>query len=95
MCPTPFRRKYWIASITKLFTSTLVMQLQRAGQVDLDAMIGTYLPDYPGPGRDKVTIRELLHHTSGIRNFDQVKSAQDAIENGLPNYQHPIRASNS
>lgn len=87
--PNTTETKYWIASITKLFTATLVMQLHEQGKLDLDATIGTCLPDYPGPGRDKVTIRQLLHHTSGIRNYDQVRSARDAVENGLPNYQHP------
>lgn len=36
-----------------------------------------------------MTVHQLLNHTSGIRNYDQVKSVDDAIQNGLPNYQTP------
>jgi CubicO group peptidase (beta-lactamase class C family) len=50
-----------LASITKSFTALVVQHL-----LDLDTTIGAHLPDYPAPGRD-VTIRQLLNHTSGIR----------------------------
>jgi len=81
--------KYRIASITKLFTSTLIMQLVEQKRLELDKTVRTYLPDYTGPAADKVTLRQLLNHTAGITNFDTVKSAEDAIKNGLPQYQHP------
>ena len=81
--------RYWIASITKLFTSTLVLQLHQEGKLDLQATIGTYLPDYAGEGADKVTLHQLLNHTSGLDNFDQVKSLEQALKQGLPNYQTP------
>lgn len=81
--------KYKIASITKLFTSVLILQLQEQGRIDLNRTIGTYLPDYAGEGSDKVTIDQLLRHTSGIDNIDKVKTAKDAIDNGLPVYQKP------
>lgn len=57
-----------IASLTKPFTATVVMSLHRDGLLDLDAPLGTYLPDYPGEGR-RATVRHLLTHTSGIPNF--------------------------
>lgn len=65
--------RYWIASITKLFTSTLVLQLHAEGRLDLQAAIATYLPDYAGEGAGKITLHQLLNHTSGLENFDQVK----------------------
>ena len=82
--------RYWIASITKLFTAVLVLQEVEAGRLDLDRPISAYLPDYTGAGRDQVTPRQLLQHTSGIANFDQVTSMQDALANGLPTYQSPF-----
>src|SRR5690349_11246783 len=85
--PDTNQTKYKIASITKSFTSALILQLYEQGRIDLDKTIGTYLPDYQGEAKDKVTIRQLLNHTSGLENFDQVKSAEDAIKNGLPTYQ--------
>lgn len=87
--PDTNETRYKIASITKIFTAVLVLQLQEQGRLDLDKTIGVYLPDYTGEGRDKVTIHELLDHTSGLANIDTVKTAQDAIDNGLPVYQHP------
>ncbi|HEX3007911.1 MAG TPA: serine hydrolase domain-containing protein [Bacteroidales bacterium] len=85
--------KYWIASITKLFTSVLVMQLYENGRIDLNKTIGTYLPAYKGEGRDKVTIHQLLNHTSGIGNMDKITSIEQALQNGLPAYQKPMSIS--
>ena len=87
--PNTSETKYRIASITKLFTSVLVLQLQEQGRIDLNGKIADYLPDYAGEGAHKVSIHQLLNHTSGIRNFDQVKSMEDALSGGLPPYQTP------
>lgn len=81
--------KYKIASITKLFTSALILQLYEQGRIDLDATIATYLPDYAGPGADKVRIHQLLNHTSGLANYDQVTTMEQALTGGLPVYQAP------
>jgi CubicO group peptidase (beta-lactamase class C family) len=60
---------FHIASISKVFTATLVMQLVDEGKLDLDAPIRTYLPDFQVADPDAtehVTARQLLSHTSGI-----------------------------
>ncbi len=62
-----------IASNTKMFTATVVLQLVGEGKVDLDAPIETYLPSLVrGDGIDgrKITVRQLLQHTSGIPDYD-------------------------
>lgn len=87
--PNTVQTKYRIASITKVFTSVLVLQLQEQGLLDLNKTIKTYLPNYAGPAADKVTLHQLLNHTSGIENMDKVKSADEAIRVGLPAYQLP------
>ncbi|MEM9600288.1 MAG: serine hydrolase domain-containing protein [Pseudomonadota bacterium] len=56
------------ASITKQFAAATLMLLVDDGLVDLDAPIGTYLPDYPEPGR-AIPVRHLLNHTSGIPSY--------------------------
>ena len=84
--------KYHIASITKVFTSVLVLQLQEQGLLDLNKTIKTYLPNYTGPAADKVTLHQLLNHTSGIENMDKVKSVDEAIKIGVPVYQTPHTA---
>jgi len=82
--PNTRQTKYKIASITKLFTSVLILQLHEQGKIDLNKTIGTYLPDYAGEGADKVTIHHLLHHTSGLPNFDTVKDMETALKSGIP-----------
>lgn len=82
--------RYRIASITKLFTATLIVQLASEGKLDLDKTIGVYLPRYKGAGKDKSTLRQLLHHTSGIENFDKALASFAAAEKaGMPAYQVP------
>lgn len=87
--PNTLQTKYRIASITKVFTSVLILQLHEQGKIDLGKTIGTYLPDYAGEGADKVTIHQLLNHTSGIANFDTVKDMETALKSGIPVYQLP------
>ena len=81
--------KYKIASITKLFTSVLIMQLAEEGKLDVSKHIRDYLPGYKGEGGDKVTIHQLLNHSSGMVNIDTVKSIESALKNGVPLYQKP------
>ena len=59
--------RFRIASVTKMFTAVAVMQLVETGSVKLDAPLATYLAD--APHATKVTIRQLLMHTSGISNY--------------------------
>lgn len=63
--------KFKIASVTKLFTAVLILQLYEKGKIDLNAPIKTYLPDYKGEGAARVTIHHLLNHTSGIENIEK------------------------
>jgi D-alanyl-D-alanine carboxypeptidase len=63
-----------IGSNTKTLVATLILALADAGRLDLDAPVNTYLasemhaylPAYDG---DRITLRHLLNHTSGINNF--------------------------
>lgn len=64
--------RFRLGSITKQFTSTLVMQMVEQGQIDLGAPITRYLPDYPKPNGDRITIHQLLNHTSGIPGFTEL-----------------------
>lgn len=55
-----------LASVTKLFTATAVMQLWDEGKIDLDAPVAKYLPKFGVNGKSAITVRELLTHTSGL-----------------------------
>jgi len=61
--------KFRIGSITKQFTSMLIMQLVQAGQIAVDKPITTYLDYYRKDTGDKITVHQLLRHTSGIPNY--------------------------
>ncbi len=56
-----------LASVSKLFTAVAVMQLWDEGKLDLDAPVAKYLPRFGVDGKQEVTVRELLTHTSGLR----------------------------
>lgn len=63
----PAHTIYDLASLTKVVaTTTAVMLLVEDGRMDLDAPVSTYLPEFRGRNRDRVTVRHLLAHTSGL-----------------------------
>jgi SSS family transporter len=65
-----------MASLTKcLATATAVMQLVETGKVDVDASVVKYLPEFGVNGKDKVTVRELLTHYSGLPPDVNLKDA--------------------
>lgn len=56
-----------LGSINKVFTQIAILQLQAAGKLDLDSTLAVYWPDYPNREvARKITIRQLVRHTSGI-----------------------------
>jgi serine-type D-Ala-D-Ala carboxypeptidase len=63
----PERTIYDVASLTKVVaTTTAVMLLVEDGKLELDAPVSRYVPEFSGGARDRVTIRHLLTHTSGL-----------------------------
>lgn len=81
--------RYRVASITKAFTSTMILQLYEQGKLDIDQPFGNYLKDYKGLAGSKVTVRELLNMTSGLRNMDEGTTLESVLNKGLPQYQMP------
>lgn len=56
-----------MASLTKVMATTpAIMLLIERGQLQLDAPVCAYIPEFKEQGRDRITIRELLTHTSGL-----------------------------
>ncbi|MFF4913093.1 serine hydrolase domain-containing protein [Streptomyces tendae] len=60
---TPFD----LASLTKLFTAVAAVQQIERGTLGIDAEVGAYLPDFRAAAEHRVTVRQLLTHTSGLR----------------------------
>jgi len=82
--------RYRIASITKLFTAVLVLQLVQEGKIDLAQPAGRYLPELGNEIGVRVTIHNLLNHSSGIAQWDNVSSYQEAFAKGVDRYQRPL-----
>ncbi|MES5927472.1 serine hydrolase [Bacillus cereus group sp. MG9] len=73
---TDFR--FRIASVTKTFTATVVLQLAGENRLNLDDSIEKWLPGViQGNGYDakQITIRQILNHTSGIAEYSRTKEA--------------------
>lgn len=75
---------FQIGSITKTFTGTAVMHLVEAGQLDLDATVRSYLPNFrvsDGDAAAQATLRHLLTHTGGWAGdfFHDTGLGEDAL----------------
>lgn len=70
------------ASVSKQVTGVLAMQQVQAGALSLDATLDTVLPGFVAPNAARITVRDLLRHTSGLPNPDD--TADDG--HGMPRF---------
>jgi CubicO group peptidase (beta-lactamase class C family) len=61
-----------VGSVSKQFTAAAVLLLVERGQIALDADIRKYFPEIP-PYERPITIRQLLNHTSGLRDWGEIE----------------------
>jgi CubicO group peptidase (beta-lactamase class C family) len=61
--------RFQLASLSKVFTATAVMQLAEKGRIRLNDPMVKYLSAFPYPD---ITIRQILSHTSGLPDFNEV-----------------------
>ncbi|WP_164986262.1 serine hydrolase domain-containing protein, partial [Streptomyces roseicoloratus] len=74
--------RYRVGSITKTFVSTVLLQLQAEGRIDLDDRVEKWLPGLVrGNGHDgrKITVRQLLNHTSGVYDVTSDPAFQERV----------------
>jgi CubicO group peptidase (beta-lactamase class C family) len=69
-----------IGSIAKQFTAVAILQLRDSGKLSLDDDITRWLPDFTSHG-NKVTLRRLLDHTSGIHDFTETPEFASLVSN--------------
>ncbi len=75
---------YDAASLTKVIaTTTAVLQLVERGKIDLESPVVRYLPKFGAHGKDKITVRQLMTHTSGLRPDLDYKPAWIGIETAV------------
>ncbi|MGW1341985.1 serine hydrolase [Kribbella sp. NPDC002412] len=65
-----------LASVSKLFTSIVVMQQVEKGKVGLDTPIASYVPEFAENGKQAITVRQALTHTTGLPAWLPLWSAQ-------------------
>lgn len=71
-----------IGSNTKTFTATVVLQLVAEGKIELDAPVLRYLPEFAFD--ERVTVRMVLQHTSGVFNFTGEFYEDGTVVPGIP-----------
>ncbi len=73
-----------LASLTKVVATTpCVMLLFEQGKIRLEATIAEYLPEFTGEGRERITVRQLLAHTSGLKPSLSVKEPWTGYDTGI------------
>ncbi len=75
--PITSRTNFRLASFTKQFTATAIMLLSRDGALRYDDPLTRFFPDFPAYGRS-ITVRQLLTHTSGLPDYEDIYEKQFA-----------------
>ncbi|HEU5026382.1 MAG TPA: serine hydrolase domain-containing protein [Spirillospora sp.] len=87
--PVPRDSRFRIGSVTKTFVATVVLQLVGEHRVVLDAPVERYLPGViRGHGNDgrRITVRQLLQHTSGLPDYLDYVTPQDILKDPLAHH---------
>ncbi|AKA04334.1 serine hydrolase domain-containing protein [Streptomyces noursei] len=69
-----------VRSATKGIAATVPLLLHQRGQLDLDAPVGTYWPEFKAAGKDRVLVRHLLAHRAGVPALDTPLTPAQAID---------------
>jgi CubicO group peptidase (beta-lactamase class C family) len=67
-------------SVTKAMAALAVLTLVERGLVDLDAPVTDYWPDFGAHGKDKVLVRHVLGHTSGLPGWTKQVTVEDILD---------------
>lgn len=75
--------QFRLASVSKQFTGMAIIKLKETGQLDYDQKVNTILPDFP---YDMITVRQLLHHISGLNDYEQIIAENFIKEDATKTY---------
>ncbi|MFJ9023657.1 serine hydrolase domain-containing protein [Streptomyces sp. NPDC102259] len=70
-------------SATKGVAATALLLLHQRGELDLDAPVGTYWPEYKAAGKERTLVRHLLAHRAGVPVLDRPLTPAEAADPGL------------
>jgi CubicO group peptidase (beta-lactamase class C family) len=75
--------QFRLASVSKQFTGMAIMKLKEAGKLEYDQKVNTILTDFP---YDTITVRQLLHHTSGLTDYERIVDENFVKEDSTKTY---------
>ncbi|MER7843779.1 serine hydrolase domain-containing protein [Kitasatospora sp. NPDC096077] len=84
----PENAHFHAGSISKVFETTVVLQLAAEGRIDLDRTVQDYLPGLLPDTFDPITVRQLVNYTSGLPNVDEGKPPASADETIADRYDY-------
>ncbi|MGV6831347.1 MAG: serine hydrolase [bacterium] len=73
--PMTTKNVFELASITKQFTAVAILMLEEQGKLSVNDPITKFISDYPTQGK-KITIHQLLNHTSGIKSYTSMENLE-------------------
>ena len=76
--PLKSEHVFRIGSVTKQFTAAAILQLAEQGKLSLQDELTRFIPDYPTLGK-KITVEQLLNHTSGIRSYTDMPEWNEEV----------------
>lgn len=69
-----------VRSATKGVSAAVPLLLHQRGQLDLDAPVATYWPEFKAAGKERVTVRQLLAHRAGVPVLDRPLTLAEAVD---------------
>lgn len=82
--PNTPQTRFDIGSLAKQFVAAAVLKLSSEGRLDLHAPIRAYLPSYPRPAADHITLHHLLTHTAGVASLGRRDGITEVEESADP-----------
>jgi CubicO group peptidase (beta-lactamase class C family) len=79
-----------LASFTKQFTAMAVMLLVHDGKLRYDQTLSEVFPDFPAYGKN-ITVRNLLHHTGGLPDYEDLMDAAEKVKGPLWSPEHQVQ----
>ncbi|MGV9251794.1 serine hydrolase domain-containing protein [Streptomyces sp. NPDC003697] len=80
--PAPWERgtAQIVRSATKGVAAAVVLLLHQRGELDLDAPVGAYWPEYKTAGKEQTLVRDLLAHRAGVPVLDRPLTPEQALD---------------
>jgi len=79
-----------VASVTKPFTATAIMQLVERGLLSIDEPVRELIAEFAGPGKENITLRHFLTHTSGLPEYaednEEIRRQQRGLDAFVRSY---------